>query len=138
MSKYTGKPFTVAKPAAEISDKFADLTSLQAMLDKLPAEERAKIGEVELEPDSIAVNTQQVGKIKFRVVSRTPQRVEMKAEGTPVPMALDLDLKALSEAETEAVCSVDLQIPALLRGMVAPHINKAVEMLTAVLKKAVE
>lgn len=138
MSKYTGKPFTVAKPAAVISDKFADLTSLQSMLDKLPAEERAKLGEVELEPDSIAVNTQQVGKIKFRVVGRTPEKVEMNAEGTPVPMSLDLDLKALTPTETEAVCSVDLQIPAMLRPMVAPHINKAVEMLSNVLKKAVE
>lgn len=138
MSKYTGTPFTVARPAAEISDKFADLTALQAMIDKMPDEERAKIGEVELEPDSIAVVTPQVGKIKFRVVGRSPRKVEMRAEGTPVPLQLDLDLNELSAAQTEAVCSIDLQIPAMLRPMVAPHINKAMDMLTQVLKKAVE
>lgn len=136
MSKYSGKPFTVAKPAAEIADKFADLTSLQAMIDKLPAEERDKLGDVELSKDSIAVNTKQVGQIKFRVVGRSPEKIEMVAEGTPVPASMGLDLKALSPSETEAVCSIDLQIPAMLRPMVAPHLNKAVEMLSEVLKKA--
>lgn len=139
MSKYTAPSFRVEKPAAEIADKFADLTSLQAFLDKVPEAEREKLGNIEFEPDSISLNTSQIGKVKFRVSERSASNVTMRSEGTPLPIFLNLDLKPdASAAATDVTCCIDVDLPMMLKPMVAPHLTKAVGMLSDLIKKAIE
>lgn len=137
MSKYKAKPFSVEHPAAEIAAKFEDLTAMQPMLDRLSPEDRAKVGDLQLTPDSITVTAGPVGQITFRVAERSEKRVAMNAEGCPVPLVLGIDLSPLSEASTEVLCSVDVDLPMMLRPMVGPQLEKAVEMLSGVIKNAI-
>lgn len=137
MSKYSGKPFVVDKPAQAIADKFADLTVLNEWVDKLPADEREKLGGVSFTTDSISFDTKQIGTMTFVVAERTAQAVKMQASGMPVALDLVIDLKALTEDKTEATCSVDIELPAMLRPMVGPQLKKAVEMLSGVVEKIV-
>lgn len=98
MATYKAKPITINKPAADIAARFADLTYLQDSLDSLPAEERAKVGDVRFTADTIVMNTAQVGEIKFEVKERTPERVAFVTAGLPLPMpmtiAVDMKPKA--------------------------------------------
>lgn len=135
MSKYTGKPFVVDKPAQAIADKFADLTALNEWVDKLPAEERERLAGVKFTTDSISFDTKQIGTMTFIVAERSAQAVKLKAAGLPVALDLTIDLKALSDDKTEAVCSIDIELPAMLRPMIAPQLKKAVEMLSDVVAK---
>lgn len=136
MSKYTAPTFRVDKPATEIADKFADLTALQPMLDKVPESEREKLGGVSFEPDSITIATQQVGNVKFRVVERNASSVKMVSEGSPLPIHMNIDMQP-ADAATDVTCGIEVDLPAMLRPMVAPHLNKAVGMLSEVIKKAI-
>lgn len=137
MSKYTGKTFTVERPATEVAEKFSDLTAMREIFDQLPAEEREKVGDITFEKDSISVSTKQLGNVSFQVASLSPEQVTMKAVGLPVPMALNVDMKPLSVDSTDVTCSVDIDIPMMLRPMVAPHMQKAVDMISDVIGKIV-
>ena len=75
MATYKSKPVTVQQSAVAISDKFADLSTLEGALGDLPESERAKIGEVKFTADSLSIKTAQVGELKFQVTERTPERV---------------------------------------------------------------
>lgn len=128
MSVFTGKPVTLQRTPAEVSDKFADLTVLKAEMDKLPADQKEKIGDVDFTTDSIIINTPQAGKVSLRVKERTPQRVSMEAVGSPIPMFINVDLKALDGGSaTEVTTAVELEIPAMLKPLLKPTMQKAAD-----------
>ena len=77
MATYTSQPTVVNSSAQAVADKFADLSRFQATLDQIPAEERAKIGDIRLTSDSIIMKTPQVGDITLKVTDRTPERVAL-------------------------------------------------------------
>lgn len=137
MSKYKGKTISLAKSAQEVADKFADLTQLQSLADQLPEEQRQQIGNAVFERDSIALQTPQLGQVIFRITERTPQTIVMKAEGTPVPLGVNVDLHEVAPEATEATCSIDVDIPMMLRPMVAPHLQKAADMLTDIIARVI-
>ncbi|MDE6692017.1 MAG: hypothetical protein K2K05_01390, partial [Muribaculaceae bacterium] len=60
---------------------------------------------------------------------RTPRRVVFQAVGSPVPVELDIDINPVADAASEVTVCFEVQIPAMLRPMVAPHMQKAVDML---------
>ena len=128
MATYTAKTIRIDKPADFIAGRFSDLTHLQDALDHLPAEQRAKVGDVSFTSDSIVMQTPQVGNITFRVYERTPQRVSFKAEGMlPMPMIIGVDLKPVAPEATDVTANLDIDIPAVLRPMVGGTLQKAVD-----------
>ena len=126
MATFTSKPTIVDSPAATVAEKFSDLSAMQKVLDQIPADERAKIGDIALTPDSIVMKTPQVGDITLKVTQRTPERVTLTAMGSPVPMNLSVNIKPLSDTQTELTTSMDVEIPAFLKPMVGGTLQKAV------------
>ena len=108
MATYTSKPVAVALTPAELSENFSD------------------IGEVAFTRDTIEISTPQVGKIVLRATERTPEGVVMKAENSPVPMAIDIRFRAAG-AGSEVTCAMDVEIPMMLRALVGPAMQKAVD-----------
>lgn len=129
MSKFESKPVVVERAAAEVAEKFSDLSKIQSVIDQLPEEERAKVGEVKFDTDCIYIHTSQVGDVSFKIVERTDSRIRFNAIGSPVPVELTVNIKALSVDSCEVNVVFDVNIPMMLRPMVAPHMQKAVDML---------
>lgn len=127
MAQYKSKPVTVGRPAGFISEKFSDLSSFGQVIDQLPEQERARIGEVSFDKDSITIDTRQVGSIRFQVVERTDERIVMKAVGSPVPLDLCVNLAAIDDNSTEIVTAIDVDIPAMLRPIIGGAMQKAVD-----------
>ena len=63
MAKYTSKPTVVERPASELAAKFSDFRELQTKLDELPAEQRARVGEVAFTDATLTITMQQVGEV---------------------------------------------------------------------------
>lgn len=135
MATFTSKPTIIDSPAAVVADKFSDLSAMQGVLDKIPAEERAKIGDITLTPDSIVMKTPQVGDITLKVTERTPERVTLTALGSPVPMNLSVNLKPLGDSQTELTTAMDVEIPAFLKPMVGGTLQKAVDQFGELMKR---
>lgn len=129
MSKFVSKPTRVERSPDEIASKFDDLSNLQSFIDQLPEEHKSKMGDVKFDRDTIAIHTSQVGDITFKITDRTPDRIVFQAIGSPVPVELDVNISPVAEMESDVTVCFDVQIPAMLRPMVAPHMQKAVDML---------
>ncbi|MBJ2188016.1 MAG: SRPBCC family protein [Muribaculaceae bacterium] len=135
MATFTSKPTIVDSPAATVAEKFSDLSAMQKVLDQIPADERAKIGDIALTPDSIVMKTPQVGDITLKVTQRTPERVTLTAMGSPVPMNLSVNIKPLSDTQTELTTSMDVEIPAFLKPMVGGTLQKAVDQFGQLMQR---
>lgn len=127
MATYTSKPAVVALDAATLAQKFSDFRDLQARLDEMPEADRQRIGDVKFTEDSIVINTPQVGAITMRATERTAGKVVLNAEGSPVPMNIIVELNPLGDHETEVVGKMNVEIPAMLRPLVGPALQKAVD-----------
>lgn len=122
-------------PAAELAEKFSDFRGMQARLDEMPAEERGRIGEVAFTQDSIVITTPQVGAITLRATQRTPDRVVMQAEGSPVPMSITVEMHPVAADQTEVVGKMDVEIPVMLKALVGPALQKAVDQFGEIFAK---
>lgn len=127
MATYTSKPAVVGRPADAIAANFADFRALEERLGQMPAEERQKVGDVKFEQDAIVITTPQVGAITLRAVERTPRKVVMKAENSPVPMSITVDIEPIDGDSCEVIGKMDVEIPAMLRPLVGPALQKAVD-----------
>lgn len=135
MATFTSKTITIDKPAAEVAEKFSDLSRMQQVMEQLPEDQRTKIGDVTLTRDRITLQTQQVGEINFEVTERSPERVVFTATGAPVPLTLTINLKAVSDTTTDMTTSMDVEIPAFLKPMVGGAMQKAVDQFGQLMQK---
>lgn len=127
MAKYESKPTVVSRPVDEIAAQFADFSVLEAKLAELPAEQRERIGDVTFDSDTIAIDTPQVGRIELKAVERTPERVVLAAEKSPVPMKLEITFHAVDAASTEMRGAIDVEIPMMLKPLIGPTLQKAAD-----------
>lgn len=128
MTTYKGKPAVVDTPADQLFSRFSDLSNLQAALNNLTAEELAKVGELRFDRDSLTMVTPQVGEIKFQVIERqAPGKVVFSAVGSPLPITMAINFKPLSDASTEVVTAIELDIPAVMKPFVGPKLQQAAD-----------
>lgn len=128
MATYTSKTTTINRPIGEVYDRLSDFSTYQAKLDTLPDEVKSKIGDVRFTTDEIVINAPAVGEIAFEVIERSqPSKVALKAKNAPVSMILSLNLSEASAETTNVVCSIDVDIPAVLKPMVGGKMQEAAE-----------
>ena len=94
----------------------------------LTDEQRAQVGEVRFSADSISIVTPQVGEIAFHVTDRVrPSKVVFGTKSSPVPLTMEVDIKPLSEASSEVQTVINVEIPAMLRPLIGPQLQKAAD-----------
>ena len=128
MAKYESKPVAVNQPIEALFGRFSDISLFQQKIEEIPAEERAKIGDVTFEADAICINTPQVGQLKFQVTERTaPGHIVFSAVGSPIPLSMVINIKSISESASEAVTAIDVEIPAMLRPLIGGKMQEAAD-----------
>lgn len=135
MSTYASKPAAVSRSAEDIFARFSDMTRLQEQLDRLPADQRAKVGEVEFTPDSMKISTPQVGDIKFVILRReapatadgTLGKVVFGTESSPVPLTMEVDITPVDVASCSVTTQIDVELPVFARAIVGPQLQKAAD-----------
>lgn len=126
MAKYESKPTAVNQPIEVLFDRFSDISLFQQRIDEIPAEERAKLGDVTFEADAICINTPQIGQLKFKVTQRTaPGHIVFSAVGSPIPLSMIIDITAINEYSSEVVTAIDVEIPAMLRPLIGGKMQEA-------------
>lgn len=129
MSTYKGQPVAVERSGAEIAEKFSNLKNFEEKIDTLPAEQRDKLKGLAFEQDAISFDVNMVGRVTFRMQELSPNRIMMQSEGTPMPFNISLEMRPLSEQSTEITPMADLDIPFMLKPMVGPYIQKAMDQI---------
>ena len=116
------------RSAEDLFDTFSDFTNLQNSLDNLTEEQRSQIGNVQFTSDSIKIVTPQVGEIEFHVTERQrPGKLVFGTKSSPVPMKMELLITPLGADFAEVTSQIDVEIPAMLRPLVGPQLQKAAD-----------
>lgn len=140
MATYKSDEVALKASADSVFSRLSDFESLKSLLsqvpaDQIPADKKEMFDSIRLTNDSIELPGGPVGSIRLRVVERTaPSRITLKGEGTPVPLQLQLDLHPVDEASCRAQAKVDIEIPAMLRPMIAGPMQKMTEQFASVLR----
>ncbi len=132
MAKYSSKPVDVAVSANEVFEKVSHIGSLQEKLDSLPADLRAKVGEVKFTDDTITITAQPVGDMTFQVVERMAPgagkgAVVLAAQQSPVPLSLSINISPEAQTPTQVSADIDVDIPAMLRPLVGGKMQEAAD-----------
>lgn len=136
MATYSSKPAVINRPIQEIFDRFSDLSNLQNQLKELPEEQLARIGDVKFDADSIAINTPQVGEIKFQVTERVaPGKIVFGSPSSPIPLKMILTLKPVTDESTEVVTAIDVEIPAMLRPLIGGKLQEAADQFSKLMSQ---
>lgn len=136
MARYESAPVSVNASVHSIFEKFNDLTSLQKLLEQLPADMRAQVGDVTFEKDSITLQTNQVGEIKFVVKERVaPGKIVFGTQSSPVPLTLTALLKETSPESTEVRAETDVEIPAILKPMIGSTMQRATDQFAQLIAR---
>lgn len=136
MATYSSKPAVINRPIQEIFDRFSDLSNLQNQLKELPEEQLARIGDVKFDTDSIAINTPQVGEIKFQVTERVaPGKIVFGSPSSPIPLKMTLTLKPVTGDSTEAVTAIDVEIPMMLRPLIGGKLQEAADQFSKLMSQ---
>lgn len=128
MARYTGSPATVNLPADKIAEKFSDMTVFADKIDNMPEDVRKRIGDLSFTRDTITMVSKQVGSIVFTVTECTDKVVRMSCT-FPLRIELSLTLNPVEgqSDKTEVVTDVDINIPAMLRPIIGPQMQKVAD-----------
>ncbi len=129
MATYKGQPVAVGHTGTEIAEKFSDLRNFEEKINALPAEQREKLNGLTFEKDAVSFDVNMVGHVTFRIQELGEERIRMQSEGTPMPLTLSLEMKNLSGQSTQITPTAELEIPFMLKAMVGPHIQKAMDQI---------
>ncbi|MGM9852388.1 MAG: hypothetical protein ACI30N_00250 [Muribaculaceae bacterium] len=128
MTKYSGKASIVNLPAAEISGKFADMTAFNDKLAGMPEDVRQKMGELTFTRDTVCMDTRQAGKITFKVTERDDRHIVLAcAFPLRIDLVINLNPVAGEPDRTEVSTDVDIDIPAMLRPIIGPQMQKVAD-----------
>lgn len=139
MATYKSEEVTLKASAEKVYDKLSNFESLKSLLDQVPADQipadkKEMMDNIKLTADSIELPGGPVGSIRLKVTERiSPSRIVLKGEGTPVPLKLQLDLHPVDADSCRAQAVVDIEIPAMLRPMIAGPMQKMTEQFGHVL-----
>lgn len=140
MAKYKSEEVPLKASAQNVFQRLSNLGSLKSMLadlpaDQIPADKRDILENIKLSDDCIELPGGPVGSIRLRVVEqKAPVCIRLKGEGTPVPLGLQLNVIPVDDASCRAMAEVDIDIPAMLRPMIAGPMQKMTEQFAQVLR----
>lgn len=140
MATYKSDEVPLKASAESVFSRLSNFESLKDLLaqvpaDQIPADKKEMFDNIKLTNDSIELPGGPIGSIRLKVVERTaPSRITLKGEGTPVPLQLQLDIHPVDDSSCRAQAKVDLEIPAMLRPMIAGPMQKMTDQFGSVLR----
>lgn len=159
MNKYESTVKTVYAPVERVYARLSDLTSLQALKEKVddprfeeiintqvPADKRPtpeqfeklrnNIRKMELTTDTLSGHIGPLGDITVRVVERAePKLVKMELEGAPIAVTMWIQMLPSDEATSRLKVTLGAELNFFIRKMIESKIEKASEGLAQFLSQ---
>lgn len=116
---------------ADVFVILSDLNNLELAKDKIPQD---KIKDFSFDTDSCTVNVDPVGKIKFVIIEREPNKtIKFQAEQLPFGVNMWVQLKAVSDNETKMKITVRAEMNAFIAPMVSKPLQAGIDKVAELL-----
>ncbi|MCM1291218.1 MAG: hypothetical protein NC201_08055 [Prevotella sp.] len=143
MAEYRSKDVTLQGSAERVYLKLTNLEALRDLMTKvqgsaLPEDQAKMLDNIKITSDTITIpaGNGPLGEITLRKEGCIePNMVRLAGVGTPVPMALKMELQPVSETECIGAVVVDLDIPVILKPMISGPINKLTSQIAEFLPR---
>lgn len=138
MTTYSSKPVEIPMSASAAYAKLSDLSAFQERIASLPEDLKAKVGDISFTADTISFNGTPMGALVLKLSETVPdKRVAFTAQGAPVPIVMSITLEDKGEEKAEAISSIDVEVPAMLKPMIGPKLKEAAEKMGEMIKNLV-
>lgn len=131
MTEFTSEVKTIPHGVADIYGVLSDLTNLELVKDKIPAD---KVKNFSFDRDSCTVNVSPVGDVKFQIVDRI-ENDTIKFQGMQLPMEIYMwiQLKESAEKETKLKLTIKADLNVFLKPMVSKPLTEGIEKVADML-----
>ena len=129
----------ISASAEKVFDRLSNLENLKPLLervpaDQIPADKREMFDNLQITADTISIPAGPVGNLTLRVTDRLPYSlIRLAGEGSPVPMDMQLEIEQAGTDRCSVQVAVNLDIPAMIKPMVAGPLKKIVDQFSQVL-----
>ncbi|MBK5720297.1 SRPBCC family protein [Dysgonomonas sp. Marseille-P4677] len=133
MAEFVSEIKTIPYADTDIYTVLSDLNNLELVKDKIPQD---KVKDFTFDTDSCTVNVDPVGKIKFVVVEREPNKV-IKFEGEQLPFGVTMwiQLKSSGDGETKMKLTIKADLNPFLKPMVSKPLQAGLDKVADGLAK---
>lgn len=133
MAEFVSEIKTIPYSDADVYAVLSDLNNLELAKDKIPQD---KVKDFSFDTDSCTVSVDPVGKIKFVVVEREPNKtIKFQAEQLPFGVNMWIQLVSSGETETKLKMTIRAELNAFVAPMVSKPLQAGIEKVAELLSK---
>ena len=131
MEEFTSEVQQIPHDSQTIFNVLSDFSKLEKIKDKIPQD---KISNFSFDTDFCAFSISPIGKIKFVVVNREPNKtVKFAAEQLPFKTDLWIQLKEKDEQNTYVKLTLKSELNPFLKSMVSGPLQEALDKMVTIL-----
>lgn len=125
MAEFVSEVKTIPHSDADIYTVLSDLNNLELAKDKIP---QNMVKDLSFDQDSCTVTVDPVGKIRFVVVERDPNKtIKFQAEQLPFDVTMWIQLKSSADDETKMKLTIKADLNPFLKPMVSKPLQAALD-----------
>ena len=131
MTEFVSEVKTIPHDEDRIFTMLSDLSNLERIKDRLPQD---KIQDFEFDSDSCSFAVAPVGKIRFRIVEREPNKtIKFETTNSPVPLFLWIQLKQVAPEDTKMKMTIKADLNPFIKPMVSKPLQDALDKIAVVI-----
>ena len=133
MTDFVSQVKVVAAPQRAVYETVSDLSHLEALKDRLPAD---KLRSLEATPDRVEadVNMPGLGCVSVVVADREPfKTVKLQSEKSPISFTLWIQLKEKTMVDCYMKITLRADVPFLMKGMISKPLQEGVDKIAEAL-----
>lgn len=133
MAEFVSEIKTIPYSDADVYAVLSDLNNLELAKDKIPQD---KVKDFSFDTDSCTVSVDPVGKIKFVVIEREPNKtIKFQAEQLPFGVNMWIQLVGSGDAETKLKMTIKAELNAFVAPMVSKPLQAGIDKVAELLAK---
>ncbi len=131
MTEFVSEVKQIPHSAERIFTTLSDLSNLEKIQDRIPQD---KVKDFEFDKDSCSFTVDPVGKIRFEIVEREPNKtIKFTTTNSPVPLFLWIQLKEMDDNDTRMKLTVRAELNAFIKPMVSKPLQEAIDKISTVI-----
>jgi len=139
MSDYQSSVKHIAATAERVFAKLSDLSQLQPVIEKYKEqmpEDKVKIKDITLNPDSVYVNVDPVGQVGLKIIETEPfKTIKFAADRSPLDFNFWIQLVEKEPGDTKLRLTLRADIPFFMKPMIGGKLEQGIEMMAEALTK---